>query len=85
MNKINYLTSNSQKKSIRPLDALIDLILFLSVMFLVREIQIDSLGPWGYTLFKSFTTAESFAQPEAVMEPFVKYAKPATRIERSPS
>lgn len=56
MNKINYLTSNSQKKSIRPLDALIDLILFLSVMFLVREIQIDSLGPWGYTLFKSFTT-----------------------------
>lgn len=30
--------------------------IFLSVMFLVREFRIDSLGSWGYTLFKTLTT-----------------------------
>lgn len=45
-----------QSKQIKPLNALVDLAIFLSVMFLVREIRIDSLGFWGYSLFKSFTT-----------------------------
>ena len=45
-----------QTGQIKPLNALIDLTIFLSVMFLIREIRIDSLGFWGYSLFKSFTT-----------------------------
>lgn len=40
----------------RPLNALIDLTIFLSVMFLIREIRIDSIGFWGHSLFKSLTT-----------------------------
>ena len=44
------------ESAVKPLDALIDLLLFLSVMFAVREIKIDSLGFWGYSLFKSITT-----------------------------
>lgn len=43
-----------QVEGVNPLNALIDLVIFLSVMFLVREIRIDSLGFWGYSLFKSF-------------------------------
>lgn len=45
-----------QTGRLHSLHALIDLILFLSVMFLVREIRLDSLGFWGYSLFKSFAT-----------------------------
>lgn len=45
-----------QAGQLKPLNALIDLAIFLSVMFLIREIQIDSLGFWGYSLFKSFAT-----------------------------
>ena len=40
----------------KPLIALIDLAIFLSVMFLVREISIEGLGFWGYALFKSLIT-----------------------------
>ena len=45
-----------QTGGVKPVNALIDLSIFLAVMFLVREVQIDSLGFWGYSLFKSFTT-----------------------------
>ena len=45
-----------QTGQLKPLNALIDLAIFLSVMFLVREIHIDSLSFWGYSLFKSFIT-----------------------------
>ena len=45
-----------QTKPVKPLHAFIDLTIFLSVMFLVREIKIDSLGFWGFALFKSFVT-----------------------------
>ncbi len=41
------------KKSI---SAFIDLIIFLSTMFLVREVYFDSLGFWGNALFKSLST-----------------------------
>lgn len=47
------MTPNRQ---VKPLHALIDLAIFLSVMFLVREIRIESLGFWGYSLFKSIVT-----------------------------
>ncbi|MDX1283857.1 MAG: CPBP family intramembrane glutamic endopeptidase [Draconibacterium sp.] len=50
------MTLTKQTKQVKPLNALVDLAIFLSVMFLVREIRIDSLGFWGYSLFKSFTT-----------------------------
>jgi membrane protease YdiL (CAAX protease family) len=50
------LTQSKQSRKVKPLNAFVDLVLFLSVMFLVREIRIDSLGFWGYSLFKSFTT-----------------------------
>lgn len=50
MNKPN------QSGQVKQLHAFIDLFIFLTVMFLVREIQIDSLGFWGYSLFKSITT-----------------------------
>lgn len=41
---------------VSPLNALTDLAIFLSVMFLVREIRIDTLGFWGQTLFRTITT-----------------------------
>ena len=41
---------------VKPINALIDLAIFLSVMFLVREFSIDSLGFWGNALFRSLTT-----------------------------
>lgn len=50
------MNSTKQTEQVKPLHALIDLTIFLSVMFLVREIKIDNLGFWGYSLFKSFTT-----------------------------
>lgn len=50
------MNSTKQTEQVKPLHALIDLTIFLSVMFLVREIKIDSLGFWGYSLFKSLTT-----------------------------
>ena len=46
----------NQTAQVKPLNALIDLAIFLTVMFLVREISIDSLGFWGHALFKSITT-----------------------------
>ena len=50
------LTQSKHIRQTKPLDAFVDLAIFLSVMFLVREIRIDSLGFWGYSLFKSITT-----------------------------
>jgi hypothetical protein len=50
------LTQSKQIRQVNPLNALVDLAIFLTVMFLVREIRIDSLGFWGNTLFRSFTT-----------------------------
>ncbi|WP_339795070.1 CPBP family intramembrane glutamic endopeptidase [uncultured Imperialibacter sp.] len=47
---------SKQSAQVQPLHALVDLAIFLSVMFLVREIKFDSLGFWGYSLFKSITT-----------------------------
>ncbi|MEO1053786.1 MAG: CPBP family intramembrane glutamic endopeptidase [Bacteroidota bacterium] len=55
MHSTNSVPSG-QTREVRPLTALIDLVIFLSVMFLIREIRIDSLGFWGQTLFKSGTT-----------------------------
>lgn len=56
-NKANSAKSSptNQASGVNPLNALVDLVIFLSVMFLVREIRIDSLGFWGYSLFKSFS------------------------------
>ncbi len=51
--KMNQGISNQQ---VRPLNALIDLSIFLTVMFLVRTIYIDSIGFWGNALFKSIST-----------------------------
>lgn len=50
------MNPTNQTKQVKPLHALIDLSIFLSVMFLIREIQIDSLGFWGFSLFKSLVT-----------------------------
>ncbi len=50
------LNTTRQSVKVNPIKALVDLIVFLSVMFLIREIQIEGLGFWGYTLFKSFVT-----------------------------
>lgn len=50
------LDPTRQAGQLKPLNALIDLAIFLLVMFLIREIRIDSLGFWGYSLFKSFAT-----------------------------
>jgi membrane protease YdiL (CAAX protease family) len=40
----------------KPLNALVDLTIFLTVMFFVRTIQIESIGFWGNTLFRSIST-----------------------------
>ncbi len=50
------LNPTSQTSQVKPLNALIDLAIFLSVLFLVREFSIDSLVFWGDALFKSLTT-----------------------------
>ena len=39
-----------------PLHASVDLIIFLSVMFVVRSIHFESIGFWGNTLFNSVST-----------------------------
>lgn len=50
-------TVNSQPTNlISPIAALIDLSLFLALMFFVRTIHIESLGFWGNAIFKSVTT-----------------------------
>ena len=51
-NKNSELTSSQ----IKPLQALIDLFIFLSVMFLAREVHIEQIGFWGNTLMRSFAT-----------------------------
>ena len=50
------LNSSKQIPKIQPPKAFIDLIIFLSVMFFVRTIHIESIGFWGNTLFKSIAT-----------------------------
>ena len=42
--------------TISPAQAAVDLLIFLCVMFLVREIYFDTLGFWGNALFRSFLT-----------------------------
>jgi len=44
---------NQAVEKVKPAHALLDLVIFLAVMFLVREIHIDAFGFWGYALFKS--------------------------------
>lgn len=51
-NKNSGLTSSQ----IKPLQALIDLYIFLSVMFLAREVHIEQIGFWGNALMRSFAT-----------------------------
>ncbi len=46
----------NQPNKVTPINAAIDLALFLAVMFAVRTIHIDSLGFWGNTLFKTIST-----------------------------
>lgn len=41
---------------VSPLSALIDLILFLGLMFFVRTLYFESLGFWGNAIFKSVST-----------------------------
>lgn len=48
------LTDNIPK--IKPSNALVDLTIFLLVMFLARTIHIESIGFWGNTLFRSVST-----------------------------
>lgn len=50
------LNSSKPTRQVKPVHALTDLVIFLFVMFLIREVHIESLGFWGNTLFKSFTT-----------------------------
>ena len=49
-------SSDQIKSTVSPWNALVDLSIFLSVMFLVRAIQIESIGFWGNTLFNSAAT-----------------------------
>lgn len=44
------------KSRVKPLYAFLDLLIFLSVMFLVRLVEFDFWGFWGNTLFRSITT-----------------------------
>ena len=44
------------KPIVGPWKALIDLIIFLSIMFFVRTIHFESLGFWGNTIFKTAAT-----------------------------
>ena len=48
--------STGQRPQEKPLNALVDLVVFLSVMFLVRTIDIESIGFWGNTSFNSVAT-----------------------------
>lgn len=48
--------TNQPTHNVSPLVALIDLTLFLGVMFFVRTIYIESLGFWGNTIFRSVST-----------------------------
>lgn len=55
----NNLTGSFAEQTIdqpKPLAALVDLIIFLSIMFLVRTVHFDSLGFWGNALFKTIST-----------------------------
>lgn len=54
-NSSNQLGVDSIRQD-KPLNALVDLTVFLSVMFLVRTIEIESIGFWGNTLFKTIST-----------------------------
>ncbi|WP_421764610.1 CPBP family intramembrane glutamic endopeptidase [Ekhidna sp.] len=55
---------NNQKKNTlvnpasqgKPIHALIDLSIFLSVMFLIREVHIEQIGFWGNGLLRSIST-----------------------------
>ncbi|MEP0987671.1 type II CAAX endopeptidase family protein [Ekhidna sp.] len=55
---------NNQKKNplvnpasqVKPIHALIDLSIFLSVMFLIREVHIEQIGFWGNGLLRSIST-----------------------------
>ncbi|MEO9484206.1 MAG: CPBP family intramembrane glutamic endopeptidase [Ekhidna sp.] len=49
-------TPNPTTNQVSPFAALIDLLLFLGLMFFVRTIYFDSLGFWGNGLFKSIST-----------------------------
>jgi hypothetical protein len=49
-------SSDQIKQTISPWHALVDLIIFISVMFLVRTMQIESIGFWGNTLLNSAAT-----------------------------
>ncbi|MEP1032030.1 CPBP family intramembrane glutamic endopeptidase [Ekhidna sp.] len=50
------ILTNQPTNQISPLAALIDLMLFLGLMFFVRTIYFESLGFWGNGLFKSIST-----------------------------
>ncbi|MEP5105539.1 MAG: type II CAAX endopeptidase family protein [Ekhidna sp.] len=41
---------------VKPIHALIDLSIFLSVMFLIREVHIEQIGFWGNGLLRSIST-----------------------------
>ncbi|WP_420318111.1 CPBP family intramembrane glutamic endopeptidase [Ekhidna sp.] len=41
---------------LKPIHALKDLIIFLSVMFLIREVHIEQIGFWGNALLRSIST-----------------------------
>ncbi|WP_425392492.1 CPBP family intramembrane glutamic endopeptidase [Ekhidna sp.] len=41
---------------IKPLQALIDLVIFLAAMFLIREVHIEQIGFWGNALLRSIST-----------------------------
>ena len=48
--------NNTSSARIKPIQALLDLIIFLTVMYLVRTVYIDSIGFWGNALFRSVST-----------------------------
>ena len=49
-------STDQSKQKISPWNALIDLFIFISVMFLIRELHIESIGFWGNGLLNSFAT-----------------------------
>ena len=47
---------SNDPRFVSPVQAFVDLTIFLAVMYLVRQFYISEMGFWGNTLFKSFMT-----------------------------
>lgn len=56
MNNLKKNPIANPASQVKPIQALIDLSIFLAVMFLIREVHIEQIGFWGNALLRSIST-----------------------------